>query len=84
MSALHLVPALPQAERTAAGGTVQATENRRVLQLVDENREICAIARGTVQAAIEVLAGTRPIQQLSRRLDLRCLASCAVVVGYRE
>jgi hypothetical protein len=39
----------------------------------DEAREICAITRATVQAAIEVLAGTRPIHQLARRLDQRCL-----------
>jgi hypothetical protein len=45
------------------------------LQLVDEGREICAICRSTVQAAIEVLAGTRPAQQLARRLDDRCLAA---------
>ena len=43
--------------------------------MVDEAREICAISRSTVQAAIEVLAGTRPAQQLSRRLDPRCLAA---------
>lgn len=49
--------------------------NLRTLKAVSESREVCAIARGTVQAAIEVLAGTRPIQQLSRRLDQRCLAS---------
>ncbi len=42
---------------------------------VDERREICAICRSTVQAAVEVLAGTRPVQQLARRLDARCLAS---------
>lgn len=42
---------------------------------VDEGREICAISRSTVQAAIEVLAGTRPAQQLARRLDPRCLAA---------
>jgi hypothetical protein len=36
-------------------------------------REICAITKATVQAAIEVLAGTRPIHQLARRLDQRCL-----------
>jgi hypothetical protein len=41
----------------------------------DETREICAISRSTVQAAIEVLAGIRPAQQLARRLDERCLAS---------
>ncbi len=39
----------------------------------EEVREICAITRSTVQAAIEVLAGTRPIIQLARRLDQRCL-----------
>ena len=42
---------------------------------VSESREICAITRSTVQAAIEVLAGTRPIHQLARRLDQRCLAA---------
>lgn len=51
-------------------------ETRRApLQLVDEGREICTICRSTVQAAIEVLAGTRPAQQLARRLDDRCLAA---------
>ena len=45
------------------------------LRVVDEARDICAISRSTVQAAIEVLAGTRPAQQLSRRLDPRCLAA---------
>ncbi|MET1065588.1 MAG: Rv3235 family protein [Arthrobacter sp.] len=40
-----------------------------------EDREICALSRSTVQAAIEVLAGTRPAQQLARRLDERCLAA---------
>ncbi len=45
------------------------------LRVTDEDREICAICRSTVQAAIEVLAGTRPAQQLARRLDERCLAA---------
>lgn len=45
------------------------------LRVTDEDREICAICRSTVQAAIEVLAGTRPVQQLARRLDERCLAA---------
>lgn len=44
-------------------------------QVADEEREVCAISRSTVQAAIEVLAGTRPAQQLARRLDERCLAA---------
>ncbi|WP_346925337.1 Rv3235 family protein [uncultured Arthrobacter sp.] len=46
-----------------------------LLQVTDETREICAISRSTVQAAIEVLAGIRPPQQLARRLDERCLAA---------
>ncbi|HEY8700397.1 MAG TPA: Rv3235 family protein [Arthrobacter sp.] len=40
----------------------------------DEDAEIRAIARSTVQAAMEVLAGIRPVHQLARRLDPRCLA----------
>jgi len=46
-----------------------------VLRIVDQEREVCAICRSTVQAAVEVLAGTRPAQQLARRLDERCLAA---------
>jgi hypothetical protein len=70
---LAVVPATPSPASpatpngSAAGG--------RPLKPVGENGEICAITRGTVQAAIEVLAGTRPVYQLSRRLDQRCLAS---------
>ncbi|UVJ38329.1 Rv3235 family protein [Arthrobacter sp. CJ23] len=37
--------------------------------------DILAIARSLAQAAIEVLAGTRPAQQLSRSMDPRCLSS---------
>ncbi|MDR7083075.1 hypothetical protein J2X01_002365 [Arthrobacter ginsengisoli] len=44
-------------------------------RLAEEERAICAISRSTVQAAIEVLAGTRPAQQLARRLDERCLSA---------
>jgi len=43
--------------------------------VVDEDRDVCAFCRSTVQAAVEVLAGTRPAQQLSRRLDERCMAA---------
>lgn len=64
-TASHASPATPNG--SAAGG--------RAMKAVGENGEICAITRGTVQAAIEVLAGTRPVNQLSRRLDQRCLAS---------
>ncbi|MGY2745721.1 Rv3235 family protein [Pseudarthrobacter sp. O4] len=73
---LRVVPAgaAPAPGRAAAPHTATA-EHRAPLQVVDEGREICTICRGTVQAAIEVLAGTRPVQQLARRLDERCLAA---------
>ena len=60
---------------SGAASPARSAGNIRTLRAVGEGREVCAIARGTVQAAIEVLAGTRPIHQLSRRLDQRCLAS---------
>jgi hypothetical protein len=63
-----LRPAGPASPNESAG-------SGRPLKAVGEKGEVCAIARGTVQAAIEVLAGTRPIHQLARRLDQRCLAS---------
>lgn len=44
------------------------------LRAADETSEILGITRSTVQAAMEVLAGIRPIHQLARRLDPRCLA----------
>jgi hypothetical protein len=44
------------------------------LRAADNDAEVLAIARSTVQAAMEVLAGIRPIHQLARRLDPRCLA----------
>jgi hypothetical protein len=56
-------------------GPATGATRRAPLQLVDEGHEIRAICRSTVQAAVEVLAGTRPAQQLARRLDERCLAS---------
>lgn len=45
------------------------------LRPADETAEVRAIARGTIQASMEVLAGIRPIHQLARRLDPRCLAN---------
>jgi len=45
------------------------------LRAADENAEIRAITRNTVQAAMEVLAGIRPVHQLARRLDPRCLGA---------
>jgi hypothetical protein len=44
------------------------------LRAADHDAEVLAVARSTVQAAMEVLAGIRPIHQLARRLDPRCLA----------
>lgn len=43
------------------------------LRAAADHREVCAITQGTVQAALEVLAGTRPVHQLARRLDQQCL-----------
>lgn len=45
------------------------------LRAADNDAEVLAIARSTVQAAMEVLAGIRPVHQLARRLDPRCLAA---------
>lgn len=45
------------------------------LRPADDMAEVRAVVRSTVQAAMEVLAGIRPIHQLARRLDPRCLAS---------
>jgi hypothetical protein len=47
----------------------------RPLRAVDEKAEVLAIIRSTVQASMEVLAGIRPVHQLARRLDPRCLAN---------
>ena len=68
-------PALRVVSGTATPPANHATAAPPPLRVVDEAREICAISRTTVQAAIEVLAGPRPAQQLSRRLDPRCLAA---------
>ena len=61
-------PALRVVSGTANPPANHPTAARPPLRVVDEARDICAISRSTVQAAIEVLAGTRPAQQLSRRL----------------
>ncbi|MEV7604663.1 Rv3235 family protein [Paenarthrobacter sp. NPDC089322] len=39
------------------------------------NIDIRLVARSIAQATVEVLAGTRPIQQLSRSLDAECFLS---------
>lgn len=60
--------------RSAGTATTRVTPFLRA-EGTEQEREICAITRATVQAAIEVLAGTRPIHQLARRLDQRCLTA---------
>ena len=70
-SPLRLVPGRSAPSDRPDTPSVAAPQRRAA----DEEREICAISRSTVQAAIEVLAGTRPAQQLARRLDERCLAA---------
>lgn len=42
---------------------------------ISKERDVKMLAGRIAQAAIEVLAGTRPVQQLSRSLDPRSLAS---------
>ncbi|MDQ0755742.1 Rv3235 family protein [Arthrobacter sp. B3I4] len=71
--AVPVPPAPPDPHSTPA--TSAPCADPPVLRLVDQEKEVCAICRSTVQAAIEVLAGTRPAQQLARRLDERCLAA---------
>lgn len=57
------------------GAAPPARSGEPALRPVDELSEVRAVARGTVQAAMEVLAGIRPVHQLARRLDGRCLAA---------
>lgn len=63
------------ASRTPARAAQSPGANPPALLPVSEAAEVRAITRGTVQASMEVLAGIRPIHQLARRLDPRCLAS---------
>ncbi len=67
----------PNATRTAGSRQLPSPTDAalRPLRAVDENTEIRTITRNTVQAAMEVLAGIRPVHQLARRLDPRCLAA---------
>jgi hypothetical protein len=69
--------AASEARRTMASRHVPSRPGAPLgpLRAADENAEIRAITRNTVQAAMEVLAGIRPVHQLARRLDPRCLAA---------
>jgi len=76
-----VTPIRPAATRPASNrsATVRKTPDRvgsdaRPLKAVDEKTEVLAIIRSTVQASMEVLAGIRPVHQLARRVDPRCLA----------
>ncbi|MFF2297441.1 Rv3235 family protein [Arthrobacter sp. NPDC058127] len=66
----------PRAKARAGGpsdkGPSSASKAARLLSL---DGEIRALARSIAQAAMEVLAGTRPVQQLSRTLDPGCLSA---------
>lgn len=66
----HAAAVRPALQTTTAPGGPGAP-----LRATDGDSEILAITRSTVQAAMEVLAGIRPIHQLARRLDPRCLAA---------
>lgn len=65
----HVLPAPAPGSAPARAGTPAG------LRPVDGLSEVRAITRGTVQAAMEVLAGIRPVHQLARRLDPRCLSA---------
>ena len=70
-------PAAPASKLSAAVRQMpdRAALAPRPLRAVDEKAEVLAIIRSTVQASMEVLAGIRPVHQLARRLDPRCLAA---------
>lgn len=67
--------AAPDAGPTAAGRQARPTAPGPQLHAADQDFEILAITRSTVQAAMEVLAGIRPVHQLARRLDPSCLST---------
>lgn len=48
---------------------------RKAADVVSIDGQMRTLARSIAQAAVEVLAGTRPAQQLSRSLDPRCLTA---------
>lgn len=89
MTAARPVRALPAQTRQGAltpqrippqpaAGTSPPAKTRTpppVVRPLDGLSEVRAVTRGTVQAAMEVLAGIRPVHQLARRLDPRCLAA---------
>lgn len=76
----RIVPLTPRLRPAANPGrdiTLQPTEpaTSMELALAATEREVRGIARSIAQAAIEVLGGTRPVQQMSRALNQECYAS---------
>ena len=76
----RIVPLTPRTRpvaNTGPGMTLHPTEPATSMELVlaATEREVQGIARSIAQAAIEVLGGTRPAQQLSRALNQECYAS---------
>ncbi|WP_189337450.1 Rv3235 family protein [Arthrobacter sp. AFG7.2] len=69
-------PGLSPRHQPVSAPSVSAREiTPAALRPVDDLVEVRAVTRSTVQASMEVLAGIRPIHQLARRLDPRCLAA---------
>lgn len=67
---------LPHAKARVNGPSGEGpASGRKLTHVVSLDREISTLARSITQAAVEVLAGTRPVQQLSRSLDPRCLSA---------
>lgn len=78
----HPVPALAESSGAIKDPDPDTRPERRlhpgsrpVLVPVDGAAEVRAIVRAIVQAAMEVLSGIRPVHQLARRLDPRCLGN---------
>ena len=65
VTAIRPVPAVTRLSTAGTGATAPASTEQ----------EVKMHARRIAQAAIEVLAGTRPVQQLSRSLDPKSLTS---------
>ncbi|UKA57545.1 Rv3235 family protein [Arthrobacter sp. FW306-2-2C-D06B] len=70
-----IVASPPAKSRTDGPSGRGPSSARKAAQIRSLDGEIRALARSIAQAAVEVLAGTRPVQQLSRTLDPGCLGA---------
>ncbi|WP_235835649.1 MULTISPECIES: Rv3235 family protein [Arthrobacter] len=61
--------------RSGEPSDVRPSSAPAVPKVLSLDREIRTLARSIAQAVVEVLAGTRPAQQLSRSLEPSCYAS---------